>query len=47
MSQENMAVIRSVYEAFNRGDWDAVFRDLPPDFDLPYEAVVDWRFCGA
>jgi ketosteroid isomerase-like protein len=34
MSQENVEVVRQVLEAFNRGDWDAVFRDLHPDFEL-------------
>ena len=34
MSQENVEVVRQVYEAFNRGDWDAVFRDVAPDFEL-------------
>jgi ketosteroid isomerase-like protein len=34
MSQENVEVVRQVFEAFNRGDWDAVFRDLHPDFEL-------------
>jgi uncharacterized protein len=34
MSQENVEIVRSIYEAFNRGDWDAVFRDLHPDFEL-------------
>ena len=34
MSQENVEVVRSVYAAFNRGDWDGVFRHLHPDFEL-------------
>jgi ketosteroid isomerase-like protein len=34
MSQENVEIVRRVYDAFNRGDWDAVFRDLHPDMDL-------------
>ncbi len=34
MSQENVEIVRQVYEAFNRGDWDAVYRDLHPDFQL-------------
>ena len=28
MSQENVEIVRQVYEAFNRGDWDAVYRDF-------------------
>ena len=34
MSQENVEIIRPIYEAFNRGDWDAVFRDMHPDIEL-------------
>jgi ketosteroid isomerase-like protein len=32
MSEENVEIVRPVYEAFNRRDWDAVFRDMHPDF---------------
>ena len=31
MSQENVEIVRSIYEAFNRRDWDAVFRNQHPD----------------
>ena len=34
MSQENVEIVRQVYEAFNRGDWDAVYRDLHPDIEM-------------
>ena len=34
MSEENLDMIRSVYEPFNRGDWEAVFSNAHPDFDL-------------
>ncbi len=34
MSQENVEIVRRVYEAFNRSDWDAVYRDLHPDFEM-------------
>ena len=27
-------MIRSIYEPFNRGDWDAVFSDAHPDFEI-------------
>ena len=27
MSRENVEVVRAAYDAFNRGDWDAAFRD--------------------
>ena len=31
MSQQNVELVRSIYEATNRRDWDAVFRDQHPD----------------
>ena len=34
MSRENVEVVRSIYEAFNRRDWDAAFRDQHPDVEL-------------
>ena len=34
MSQQNVEIVRSIYEAFNRRDWDAVFRDAHPDFEF-------------
>jgi ketosteroid isomerase-like protein len=34
MSQENVEVVRAIYEAFNRRDWDAVFRDADAEFAL-------------
>ncbi len=34
MSDENVELVRSIYEAFNRRDWDAGFRDAHPDFEF-------------
>ena len=34
MSQENVEIVRRVYDALNRGDWDAVFRDMHPDVEV-------------
>ena len=34
MSQENVEIVRSIYEAVNRGDWDAAFRDQRRDVEL-------------
>jgi ketosteroid isomerase-like protein len=34
MSQENVEIVRSIYEAFNRRDWDAAFRDAHPEFEM-------------
>ena len=34
MSEENVGIVRSINEAFNRRDWDVVFRDQAPDVEL-------------
>jgi ketosteroid isomerase-like protein len=34
MSQENVEVVQSIYEAFNRRDWDAAFRNADPNFEF-------------
>ena len=34
MSQENVEIVRRAYDALNHGDWDAVFRDTHPDFQM-------------
>ena len=34
MSQENVEIARSIFEASNRGDWDAAFRHQRPDVEL-------------
>jgi ketosteroid isomerase-like protein len=31
--QENVDIVRGVYEAMNRGDWDAVFAQASPDIE--------------
>jgi ketosteroid isomerase-like protein len=34
MSEENVEMIRSIYEPLNRGDWAAVFRDAHPEVEI-------------
>ena len=34
MSLQNVDMIRSIYEPFNRGDWEAVFSNAHPDFEI-------------
>jgi uncharacterized protein len=34
MSEENVEAVRRCYEAANRGDWDAAFRDAHPNFEM-------------
>jgi ketosteroid isomerase-like protein len=34
MSRADIEMLRAGYEAFSRGDWDAVLRDAHPDIEL-------------
>ena len=34
MSEENVELVRSMYEAFNRRDWDSAFGLAAPDFEF-------------
>ncbi len=34
MSQENVEVVRPIYDALNRRDWETVFCDTHPDFEM-------------
>lgn len=34
MSQGNVEIVRRVYEALARGDWDALFSEAHPDFEM-------------
>jgi ketosteroid isomerase-like protein len=38
MSQENVEIVRRIYDAGNRGDWDAGFRDTAPDLEVTFKA---------
>jgi ketosteroid isomerase-like protein len=33
MSEENVEIVRTFIDAFNRDDWDAVLQDLAPSFE--------------
>jgi ketosteroid isomerase-like protein len=44
MSQENLEIVKAAYDAYNREDWDAVFKDAAPDFEVDLSrAVGPWR----
>jgi ketosteroid isomerase-like protein len=44
MSQENVEIVRRLLEAFNRGDFEAVFKDAAPEFEYDLSrAVGPWR----
>jgi uncharacterized protein len=37
MSQENVESVRSIYEALNRGDWDAATHLTDADFEITFQ----------
>src|SRR5215204_5994497 len=43
MSRENVEVIGRFYECLTRRDWDAMWRDLDPDFVLDTELQGSYR----
>ena len=40
MSQENVEMVRAAIGAFNRGDVDAAFKDVSPDFEYDQTRAV-------
>jgi ketosteroid isomerase-like protein len=43
MSQENVEIVRAIYDAVNRDDWDTAFRNAHANFEL----TLDERFLDA
>ena len=43
MSQENVEIVRRIYESFNDGDWDAAFRDIHEDVELETQLAGSFR----
>jgi ketosteroid isomerase-like protein len=44
MSQQNVEIVKAAIDAANREDWDAVFQDMAPDFEMDFSrAVGPWR----
>ena len=41
MSQENVEIVRNVYEGLNLRDWDVVFRDAHENFELTTQLGPD------
>jgi len=37
MSQQNVQIVRRIYDALNREDSDAVFRNTHPDFEVTFK----------
>jgi ketosteroid isomerase-like protein len=40
MSQENVEIVRAVYAALNRGDFDAVFKHAAPDAEVDMSLAI-------
>ena len=44
MLQENVEIVKAVYDAYNREDWDAMLKDAAPGAELDFSrAVGPWR----
>ena len=44
MSQENVEIVKAVYDAYNREDWDAAFKDAAPGCEMDFSrALGPWR----
>ena len=44
MSQENVEIVKANIDAYNREDWDAMFKDTAPGFEVDLSrAVGPWR----
>jgi ketosteroid isomerase-like protein len=41
VSQENVEIVRAIYEAVERRDWDRAFRDQHPDVELTTPPGID------
>ena len=40
MSQENVEIVKAAIDAANRQDWDAMFQDMAPGFELDMSRAV-------
>jgi ketosteroid isomerase-like protein len=44
MSRENVEIVKAWYDAYNREDWDAFYKDVAPGFEVDLSrAVGPWR----
>ncbi|MGH2992133.1 MAG: nuclear transport factor 2 family protein [Solirubrobacterales bacterium] len=43
MSQENVEIVRAAFDAYNRGDVGAAFKDAAPDFELDMSRAVGFN----
>ena len=40
MSRENVVIVRAALDAANRDDWEAVFHNMTPGFELDFSRAV-------
>jgi ketosteroid isomerase-like protein len=40
MSQENVEIVRTAIDAYNRRDWESVLKDAAPDFEFDLSRAV-------
>ena len=40
MSQENVEIVKAAYDAYNRDDWDAAFKDAAPGAEIDMSRSV-------
>jgi ketosteroid isomerase-like protein len=43
MSQENVEIVRASIDAINRGDVDAAFKDMAPDFEFDFSRSIGFQ----
>ena len=44
MSQENMEIVKAAFEAWQRQDWDSVFQDAAPSYEIDLSrSFGPWR----
>jgi ketosteroid isomerase-like protein len=44
MSRENVEIVKAAYDAYNREDWDAAYKDAAPGLEVDFSrSVGPWR----
>jgi ketosteroid isomerase-like protein len=43
MSQENIEMVRATLDALNRGDSDAAFKEMAPDFEYDFSRSMGFQ----
>ena len=40
MSQENVEIVKAWFDAYNREDWDAMFKDAAPGLEVDFSRSI-------